>query len=347
MAEYRKLVTGPLQAIPTGGDMVRGFVAPWSSKVMYKVGTESDDTKELGAIRDKTYPESTWHTLYFFDYDTAVAAAKTIGAYKPTTITHFETPLEKALIDKVDKFDDPLALEIDMQTLRAKLGGYRYQMIFLPSAVAAIATMYGIPNAGFDLSELADDSVIVTDEFQWHMVGGSDYKPDDEFHWTKSTLWKQRAELWASLGETDPKRYITGLGPFGDKKAVVTSEKLRDCLQGVQSDWTGQWARLVNVADPVVDARTKAGKRLQVLSIGKMYWNKEAALEDNDKDDSEDSGQVATSSTLEIPTAWKGLESEFAEELTNAVAGGMNNQQVAEALGITVAEAIRWRKTVN
>ncbi|MFA6358872.1 MAG: hypothetical protein WCY09_09480 [Candidatus Omnitrophota bacterium] len=347
MAEYRKLVVGAVQAIPTGGDLVRGFVAPWSSKVMYTVGTESDDVKELGAIRVREYAESTWRTLYFFDYNAAVAAAKAIGAYNPATISHFEAPLKDALIDKADKFDDPLAMEINLQTLRAKLGGYRYQMIFLPSAVAAAADLYGIPNAGFDLSELTDDSTIVTDEFQWHMVGNSDYKPDGEFHWTKSLLWKQRTELWASLGESDPKRYVTGLTVTGDKKAIVTSDTLRDCLLAVQSDWTDQWARLTNVADPVVDAKTKAGKRLQVLTINKLYQDKEEALADNGDDDGSVPVVANSSNTSSVPTAWKGLESEFAEELANSVSSGMNNQQMAEALGITIAEAVYWRKTVS
>jgi hypothetical protein len=144
---------------------------------------------------------------------------------------------------------------------RCVVKGYRsaksrhlFHMIALPSFVSAAARMLGHDVPEFDLSELRTNNLFTDAEFA-ALCGSPDAGKaghEDEPSWDNSVLFNRRAEVWAALGESNPK--VQHTGRTGGKYATA-SVPLDTVLSAVYSSWTTPvWAKVVSVVNPHLSA---------------------------------------------------------------------------------------------
>ena len=353
--QYRPFdVGGEQEIIPTGGDFVpTGFVAPWSAARVQVIRTQSDMANEVGAALVRPQGTSGWNRLYFNDYQAAATAAKTLGEQFINQVWRFQTNVTDVInMRDASVFQDPvLAYDVDVTTLESKRK-YAYHLIALPSAVAAVAKSYGFKNTGFDLSELLSDSTIFDDNFQFQMIGNPGAKDSDPDHWSKSVLWQRRAALWASLGEPTPFPYIEASAPKGQKKYMATEGgNLEACLHPICRRWQKQqWARLVQVFDPRVDAViASSGNRLKIACITEMFYDKDDAVKAVEAEAGGNVPEAAapTKATPKLPEAWAELGTEeWVSELKKQMASGVALPVMAKNLGVSVGDINAWKAVV-
>lgn len=343
------------QDIGVGGVFVSsGLIAPWRAARVYTFAYEgtADDAKARveadtefkvgpgGQLFCQQRGGWTWFTA--FNRDVAVAVIEALNILgrddkpqRPNQEWRFEA--EDANIISLSKrgaFGDPAIFSCNVGTHGARKGvpykrQHEFHMIALPAAVAAAAKVYGYEVPDFDLSELLSSDYVPSDDNQARLVGndGNDYK--------ESVLWKQRAALWAALGEDNADVYnpiplnedgtpapeLAGTKEF---KLSTASEKLSKCLRIFFASWTAPiWCRLQLVTDPRVDAYYTDDndnvKRLAVPAITEIFTSEEEARAAVDADGStteQTSTSTKTASAGEkpaLPPDWEGFESDWME----------------------------------
>jgi len=265
---------------------------------------------DLGVTAPTSYRQAgSYYRCYYDDPDVALQAYQALGLqYNPNQTWLFEAPIETVMLPEETraKFGSVFSLESRINTLRSVKYRHEFQLISLPAAVAAYARMKGWIDYSFDLSELNDQDVVVTDEFAAGLIGG-EYGADGEtikVPYTDAALWQRRVALWSDLGESDPRVYCQK----GARRYATSSDRLNECLGIVAQSWTGPiWAGVLMVQDPRVDAISKgSGNRLTLPALNVIYEDEAEAREASNVGEGE---TAATPGKPPLPKDYKGLES--------------------------------------
>lgn len=287
------------------------------------------------------------------------------------------TVLNFAKQESLDKFPPIISFDVEMKTLDARAKKrHEWNLFALPLAVQAMAKLLGYEYEPFSISDLlaaqsqartraeelaeelrpmhgADaealatekaDSEIFTDAFQFGLIGSNEAGKGTPEHFENSKMWKQRAALWASLGEDNPFACYP-IGFDEDKKFVTTSPKLSKCLTIAALEWkTPVYARVVNFPDPAVGASYKdkegSTKRNQISALYDIYPSEAAAQEAAKADlarlesTSESNGSVAK---IVIPEMWGDKPDEFLKKINQLrEAGADATPKLAKSLGMSM-----------
>lgn len=311
---------------PVGGEFSpSGFVAPWNAAIVYRLYAQLPMPDDLTNREIISVQRGSGYWYYSEDEeamnDLQHALGIEIGAQQ---VWHFETKVDDVINlqpDVRDKFGEVLSYDLNIRSLFANKYRHEYHMIALPAAVRAYAEMlgYDVPEEP-NLPELTDMNSVFSDQLQWELIGHPDHKSeDDEFHYTKSKLWQRRTELWAVLGESNPKAYRPmNSGTNFD----TTSEKLNNALNIANTKWVRPaWIKMVTVNDPRYDA-TYNDNRLKLPVIWKIYNDQVEAANDNSSNTTttnvpaQQNAPVSTSTdTPALPEAWAGMENEWKDYL--------------------------------
>jgi hypothetical protein len=340
--------------LPVGGAPA-GFTALWNAAVRFKFMTE-DDPREF--TDDIPKPDTfralgSWFHCYYKDSAAALKAARALNQeFAPSQFWYFEAPLDTVMLPEevLANFQGPsLSMECQVKTLRSGKYRHEFHLIALPAAVAAYAEMSGYINYEFDISELTDRELAVTDEFAARMIGGE--YAGNTIPYTESTLWKRRTQLWADLGEPDPRAY----NPIGSARFATTSAKLSECLGIASTNWANPvWARVAMVQDPRVDAVAgSSGNRLTRPALLHIYEDEAEAREDAGRTEESAPTTPVDNPRPPLPEQWRGMEDDWVAALQEFKAklgpiplpvarARVPQMDVEGAIAATADEALAW-----
>jgi len=281
-------ITGPQTVIATGEFTGGGFIGQCVAAHLYRVNIEGPEQPIQGVAT--TSPMGEWGFAYYFrEQEVANAAAKLaqLQYARSSAVWRVEVPT-RSVITKAETmakllgqgdsrgFGEIITGEVAVRTLTSKKYRHEWQLIAFPCLVSAAARLLGKDVEPFDISELRDQQTVFTDELFARLCGNPDAKKDDEDFYTQSTYWKQRAALWAALGEPDPAKCHT---MSMNTKFSTESDDLDVCIQVALTAWTNPiWGRFRLVADPRVDAVSN-DRRLNLGVITDLYATEAAARE--------------------------------------------------------------------
>jgi hypothetical protein len=374
--------------IPTEGFATTGFVAQWMGKVLYSFMLEDKDIAYINSLLtedEEKVPEpaaqqklgdSGWIKYWYLKDTEAREAANLVKKHEGldrrpgiSTVWRFEAKSETCLnlsAAAQDAFGDVLGWESQISTLGSVYRRHEFHFISLPAAIAAAASAMGFDNPGFDLSELTEADVVYTPAFQVKMIGAEPQEQDSGKYkhvnakggYSDSLLWQRRADLWAALGEEDPKKFRRiGSGTKHD----TSSKQLNICLRIVEAPWMNPtWALLVPVRDPRLDATSKSGTRLTIPALTAIYQNQEEAQTAAQELTGGEAAAVANNSKPRLPTLWAGNESNWQNHVAKVkealgskppilpnitqaiieVQGSLENAGLGQ--GVTVQDYINW-----
>jgi hypothetical protein len=289
--------------------------------------------------------------------------SKIVGRqFGPNTTWRWEIPTSEILnIDdeRRAKFGDVLTYEVNVTSMMAKKNRHELHMIALPSAVQSIALLGGfIKQPVFDYETLRVDPKIIDYNYQMETIGNDAIYED-------TVLWRARKDLWAALGESDPKKYTVAQG---SKKFDTLSIVLGRCLNIIYRPTT-LVARLVNVPDPRVDAVGKKEdeegnkKHLSLPVIAQAWKSKDECMAELDitpKAATPVNGADGHVNGLTIPAMWAGYPGDWkntVREILSAYAG-KPKPMIQKALegrqdelltnyGASPADFLAWSEHVN
>lgn len=289
-----------------------GFIGQVSAKVLYQVqtmldlqGPEFRDEAPQAYAREQR--SDGMYIYYYVDRSAAEVAAQIDDeAFAPQLVWYFSMPISSVLNVDTSKFtSQAINRSLPVTTLRAKKNRHAFHMIALPAIVAAAAKVNGYDVPAVDFGPLAINNPIIPDEVSVELIGNGD-------NYTESKLWRQRAEIWAALGEPEPRKYLVGsTDRFGNPhKDCTTAQKLIDCLALYHRAWSGpMWVRMVNIADPRIGAVTKNGNRLTIPAVMEIFEDQAAAQAATDKDlKAQAKGNVEPAMERAMPPAPSGWE---------------------------------------
>jgi hypothetical protein len=325
-----------------------GFIAPWVSQVMYRVGWyEVDLLKEQEHLAAElpSDAEGILETLteggvkpfdsriasragdkfcyYFSDKDRAEALCEWVHLNepkdwkpRPEQTWYFETQVDNICgLDEEakGKFSGPvLSFDVRITTLRSKKYRHMYHLLALPAFVSAYGTAMGLPVHPFDLSPLTapDDEVIFNAATELAWIGDSDSGYADAY------FWQERVKVWNSLKEEDAENFHT---KDAGTKYSVTSDNLDSILQATVRPWTEPvYARLIPVPDPRLGAAyERDGEKIRpsIPVIAQLFTSQEEAEKTAAEERSDSDGVVVTetksapeSGGLSVPAAWASAE---------------------------------------
>lgn len=300
------------------GNTGQGMAGAWSCNLCYRFWHDQPIVKEDLAIANghylgnKSFPSGAFY--YFKNYDAANAVAKLVGKqFGPNTTWRWEIPTADILNiddDMRAKFGEVLTYEVDVVSLLAKKNRHALHMVTLPSAVQALALAGGqISKPIFDYESLRIDPKNVDYNYQMETIGNDATYED-------TVLWRARKEIWAALGESDPKKYTIAQGGKFD----TLSATLGRCLNIIYRPTTVV-ARLVNVPDPRADAVSNKEdeegnkKHLTLPVVAQVWKDKSDCLSDlditpkaaapADNGNGHTNGLVVPAMWAEYPADWK------------------------------------------
>jgi len=323
--------TTPLEPIklPESGG-ISGMAGPWSCSITFRFWHDQTIVKEdletvNGAyLGNKSFTTGAFY--YFKTYDAANTIAKLVGKqFGPNTVWRWE--IRTADIVNIDdemraKFGEVLTYEVNVTSLLAKKSRHELHMVALPSAVQAIALLGGIlKQPVFDYETLRVDPKVIDYNYQMEVIGNDAIYED-------TVLWRARKELWAALGENDPKKYTVAQGGKFDTLSTI----LARCLNIVYRPTT-IWARLVNVPDPRLEATSNKEddegnkKHLTLPVVAQMWKDKTACLADldimpktnasvNGTNGHNANGLIVPSMWADYPGDWKNTVREIIKDYT-------------------------------
>jgi len=339
--------------LPTGEFTGGGFVGPLSANHLYSVGVEGDKIENSGAATVDKRGEWGWY--YFFDKGVADAFGKDHGAQYASSAVHLIQLVTRKVIaseDTINKllgnteetkgFGEIISGQTSVRTLGSKKYRHEWQLIGFPALVHAAAVLFGFDVPEFDVSELRNQDTTFTDELFAKLCGNPDAKKGEEDYYTNSVYYRQRADLWAALGESDPtKCHVIAEGT----KHSTESPQLDACFQIALSNWLEPiYGRLRLVADPRVDALAGSGNRLNLGIVTDLYPN-EAKAREAAASEQGDEGSAVSAAVPPLPTGYQELENgrdiwEGEVERTKSMAPAVAAAQV----GADVSEVIAWRE---
>lgn len=368
------LISAPSAGAP------RGFIGQASLQHVYRFWTEVDLAApyyKTGELVNPASPEFVppyayrtgpdtgpwWYMWRSAEHADKVAKMLKPGSFGGQHVISVAMNMETLLSEiKSDSWKNGIGGEIELNSFRVKnfTRAIPFQAIFLPVMVEAIAFATKMiterPLTGVLASinaadrqdrasrkaadDAGDSSLFVTaftPDFQKEVVGF------EETSYWQSALGLGRTALWAMLGESDPRNYRYGDGPF-----VTKSESLTQCLQLVSSNWKrALWARISLIPNPAVDAVSKSGGRLSIACISDLFESEEAAREalppPSAVVEHEDGALTIPLSWQAFPEMWKnqvkGLKDLY------ATATDIPDEEVART-GATLADFEAWWEKV-
>ena len=345
--------------LPTGGDLPAGFTGLWMAVIRWVfMGQDNPaDFPDEAGKPDSFRALGSWYRYYYKDRDVAVKSATALGQeYPPAQAWVYEAPIETIFLpDEVkDKFGAGITIEAKIRTLSSAKYRHEFQMISLPAAVNAYALMKGWVSDEYDLHEITDREVTVTDEFSAKLIGGEYYDLERESNitvpYTSASLWDRRTALWATLGESDPRMYL----PTGeDRKLSTSADKLSEALR-IVADWSSPiYARVAMVQDPRVDALSGNDRRLTVPALLRIFENEDEARAATGMD-ADGESSAPTSSRPDVPEQWKGAEDAWVNQVRDLKAkvgsvpvpvarAKLNAMEGIEGnIAATVEDALAW-----
>lgn len=352
--------------LPEGNIGIQGMVGPWSCSICFRFWHDQSIVKEdLAAsngnyLGNKSFPSGAFY--YFKSYDAANSVAKLVGKqFGPNTVWRWEIPTTDIVnIDEEmrSKFGEVLTYEVDVVSLLSKKNRHPLHMVTLPSAVQAVALLGKlIQQPIFDYESLRIDPKSIDHAYQMETIG-------NDAIYENTVLWQARKDLWAALGETDPKKYTVAQGGKFDTLSIA----LGRCLNIIYRPTT-IWARLVNVPDPRVDATSNKEdeegnkKHLTLPVVAQMWKDKAECLSELDiapKTTAPTSNANGHTNGLVIPAMWVDYPADWKNTVREILAtyAGKPKPVIQKALegrqdelltnyGASPADFLAWAEHVN
>ena len=354
------LLDAPTIVLPTGGSG-GGFVAPLYAGYYHSVSVEGEqlDIAETAIVT----PMGNWGWQYLFvNAEPAEALAKQIEKY--ATAVHAVFCKNADVLNRTEaietKFGDVICGTVRQVTTQSKKYRHQYQMIGLPSLVHAAARMFGYEVPEIDFGELSQqDSVLRIDrddlspeqiaeiEAQFiKLCGDKDAKNGQPGYYQQSAYWRQRATIWAALGEQDAR--ACHRKEAGDKFSTK-SDALDACFQVALANWTQPlWGRMRLMNDPSSDEKavfSTSGKRGSIGVITDL-WSSEAEARESagGSDENTTTLQSAPAGPV-VPADYvsAGFDANsFGEEIKRT--SGKAVPLAAKEMGVDASVVAEWRE---
>ena len=340
--------------LPTGEFQGGGFVGPLMSAHLYRVNIEGEEQPIAGVV--STESMGTWGFAYYFDNrDIANAAAKERGLYNASAVHRIEMVTRNMICTEEMRakllgqgesrgFGEVISGEVQVRTVTSKKYRHEWQLIGFPSLVSAVARVLDYDVEPFDVSELRNQDTVYTDELFAKLFGSPDAKKGDEDYYTESTYWKQRAALWASLGESNA--MVCHTKAMGTKYSTE-SELLDACFTAALSSFSEPiYGRFRLVADPRVDAVFgDENKRNSLGIITDLYGSEAQAREAANVEGTEVTSTTQAQAGPAVPQDYvdAGFDaSMFADEVKRT--SGKAVPLAAKELAVDASVVSEWRE---
>ena len=343
------------------GFVSRGLIGPWTLAQSYVVAMKAPPPDHQ--TWDFTV-EIPWMQYFFTDYTIAkefyayaVKADQLKRSYGPQQHFVFRIhPVDVLNLTDIDKWNDPITFAGVSTSFRAARF-YETHLLMIPSMVHAFAKAQGLAVPDMDWEDLLDPAFLLTDELEEELIGSPDAKdPNDSHHWTQSVYGKQRAALWAALGEPDVMKYqtmstITRRGK--PSRAATTSEKLSSLLRMTAFSWEKPiYARVAQAASPAM--KQKKARIPLVLNVYPNRATAEAAVASVSTEDNSETVESTTDATggaAGYPTSWAAdgmSQADWDAAVTDLIADGMSVTNVAKELGsCTANDVVKTKKRLE
>jgi len=260
--------------VPDGEFSSRGWIAPAMARPAWRVSAPFD-VSEPGPGFITRIPMGHWGYGYYFDTQKeANEFAKSLPEDDQgrRRFSQYVWRIDFNTVDVINSRD----LKSLVQSFGASIGGecfitawgsrkYRHEFMLVQTAwVAAASRLFDdVPDQVFDLSGLLDRNRSYTDAYFAKLLGDPDVNPDEPGGLLEGELMRQRAEIWAAFGESDPlKRKPAAVDDQGNvlpaeeqKDSMTLSPALGAALDMLYTPWPRPiWVRFQYVFDPRVDA---------------------------------------------------------------------------------------------
>ena len=247
--------------------------------------------------------------------------------------------------DVVEKFGAQISFDVDITGLLSTRRT-EFHLLFLPSLVQSLAVLGGfIEEPVYNYDNLIFDAESVTPEYCVRMVGeieGKDTKYED------GELWQARTEIWAALGEENPKAWTADKDP----KTDTSSAKMAVPLALFSKPGIAMWLRSSRIAWPrMPNDKEKANDQFPfgMNVISQIWATKEDAMKDLDVD-SEAGGHP------DIPAEWAGTpvgdfrawcvkyikDNYDGDSKAKVIAAIKKNKALESSLALTADELVPW-----
>lgn len=380
--------TEPL-IIPMGGEGFadRGMIAQWygtnAFAVMVEDGAvETIDWDEIGVKPAVQNSVGGYTTLYFNAFNECQAAIEGLDVrYNDKLVSperHFcLTAKSKTVlgIEDQEKFisgwGEQIFFSVPVKSLKSAQKRHIFHLIFLPAIIHAEAVSKGYKVSEVHFDELNNPEFVLNEDTVAVLIGGEPFASDyvevrgikievrnGKIPYDQSLYWQQRKELWKSLGEKNPQNcQMVGV----TKRDVVSSEKLNNCLNVINSKWTEPvWAKVIRVSDPGPKGVNKNGERYKIPVLVEFYSSKEEALfeaggnYDEPTEVSAASNVDAGNALLRVPDVYEGYTDDWTavvKEFKSKVSGPPPVVKKAIAdnpnfAGVDVELAYKWYMAV-
>ncbi len=328
------------QAEPLSGEATsfvndNGFIGELMATRLHEMSSLMDPAEAGLSVMPVTVEEhGEYYWMWFSEKDHAVAAKDTLAAeYGSREVWRYvmrTDSIQNVAPESLAKFTRDFQTGSSRTSMHHR---YRHQLhlLSLVGAVAAHAKLlgYDVPKVQFD--DLVSSDTQFTDELMNHLIGDPAVKAseaDDPLHYLNSIYGKQRAAVWAALGESDPSKYNAVYDTKGNptKEApnvtFTQSEDLARALSIAHFNWSSStWARLLFVEDPHVDAKHDDDFPDRVPVIMELFASKADAVAAGKAELAKRAAQSSDSDNgivSGVPTEWDA--DQWAEEMTEITA---------------------------
>lgn len=341
--------------LPGDGDFQRGIAGLWKQAPMFRMYFENGlDPKEFGISFTSKIPTRSGGGAFFYWNHTAemtkfaTEAAKLKEWKSAPRVWRWETPSANILNwsgdeDPITTFGETFAIDIDLVGLGSKRRTALH-LLFLPSLVQSIAIASGaFDNEIYAYENLATRGEDVTEEYCTRLVGPAEGQDVD---YEAGELWQARTEIWAALGETNPKAWTTGQGGSTD----TTSEKLALPLAILSTPKISIASMISRVATPRMPTPHEAANTdnpypFPMNIVTKSWTSKEEAVKElgGDSDMPPVPAEWASSSTPVQFRAWvvKWLSDNYADKTKAQVLNSVRQKDLSE-IAMSSEELIPW-----
>jgi hypothetical protein len=264
-----------------------GLIGPWMVQIAYEYGSEIEYPQEQVGYANVRQAGS-WFWYRWYDEGLAKAARKVMAQkYPPSQVWAFTVDTNDVLNlseEKRPAWGDVIEYTAKMAGPGSK-HGHEFNLIALPKSVQALADAHGIENAGYDLNDLGAFDADTDHQTLREYIGGGSVSLED------SILYRRRAALWESLGETNPDATRPKNATFPSGKPDTDKAATSDLLNSLFGIYTITWTKpaflhMVSVPNPRPDAvYTKSSgeglqkKRTNIPTIWEIYKDRGQAVE--------------------------------------------------------------------
>lgn len=364
----------------------KGLVASWSQVFawyFYDNASGEEKLRQLGATA------FSGTRVFFLSEKAAENAVAELGLRsnfddKPNEIYKawwFQADTDTCLVSNMAKFAERRG---EVTSYQAEVTGYRsyknrHQFIIASTATVIAMAQYLGFDCPIDMNILTADDLMYDDNTVAAMIGGnclaSPENPievvracghtipvtqtkNGKFYvpWQSSVMWILRTQAWAHLGESDP--MTNDLMNRKEKtKFATASKKLSECLEAVYYPWK-TWCALLRVPNPAPSAIFQIGDntgRRVIPGVLKFFGDEKEAIEYANIGGGDNTGGLASSSELKVPSPYAGSEDLFqsaVETFASTLTGNESDTEILAAIkadddfaGCDPAEVKQWVDT--